>query len=1209
MCNNDKMLCILTQDGSLYLIDNEMNIEPKHIKALSQIKLIAIDITDSFCVMLDYRHHCYIWKNYEEIISIKNHSDFSYIEKIGAANDYYVCYDFSGLLGYGKLQNEELQTIPFDYTKEQIDSFECGDNMICILDKKNNVYFYNELEGIFKVKLNDSIYSIKFIKSNILLFSSDMKKVHILSNASKSFCDIKKISNLVEKVYIINNNCSLYSLISSKIKNSKEIILTVESSYETIQRIECDKEKLFNLEYMTDFSKQEDSVMNYLIRKESKELSIFQSTNLNSSSSFSLADSVLPVNMSLSKLNSSINSGFTNTQTSIANNTVCSNSNMRINKITHLLERIFDSKFEDMEKKRSRSTKRRIVIERVNSSEFSFEEKDSEMLYNRSLGNEIEDTLSNKMEKYKRGFSGGMLMNRKLQSITEEDEKSVVNSMRKKKEEESNKETEKQFNIKVIETKSKNKEKSKDSERVKIIKSKVGKSELRIKKSMISPSNEIPKPTIGSLTNLKIKSIKHKEDIKEIHKDSSVKRMVIPKNEGTHLESIVALFEKKEEDKKQQQIKEENERVKKLKQIQMEEERKKKQEQQKEEEKTKKKDEINIQDNVPLNKVKSFSSTLKKEDLEPSICPALSTTTPKSLGVEIVEIEKHYNQLKTPKRFNPYNQIKTNPNKIEIKQQSSPILLSNATIKKDTPISNIMTESNKTMHIETNFDSNVTSPKKQNNKIEFSSPCSNKKKQPISLTKKSLNQSPQRKRALTPSSKNKPISIKPNNLNSSLSNVNITKNQSKNFSYVYHKAKPKATPNNKKFSIQPSFLIDKLQQNLKSKNNIKIYKTTSKESLTDIIEKAKESNDTNSSLYYQIEDDNNKLLYIKNNNIEIITKDNIDTFIQSKKRNDIKEKNLSIGFNHLKSASFNHINIEGFNRNNSTNNIKTCLTESVTISKTKEPIRIVQSQALASYTILGNQSKEKLNETNKSIEIFKKAKSTPGFKHMRSKSTMGHKRNDLASPKKNMMRSSTPLNYISHKSTSNYKRPLNHSLKNESILNPKVIGNIITKKSIGRNEQINNAVEKLKERYLNYLQKVYDKNKLESLTPPSCSENENELIREFMNSEIKANDSEYLKPCESFISQDEMENFFFENLKFDKIKNELYKKNPGLFRDISISNSTVHQMMSFDEEEKNSFEPMELDRSSFTRLSIRSNQRLNSISIMNERKKSLSKYQ
>ena len=112
-----------------------------------------------------------------------------------------------------------------------------------------------------------------------------------------------------------------------------------------------------------------------------------------------------------------------------------------------------------------------------------------------------------------------------------------------------------------------------------------------------------------------------------------------------------------------------------------------------------------------------------------------------------------------------------------------------------------------------------------------------------------------------------------------------------------------------------------------------------------------------------------------------------------------------------------------------------------------------------------------------------------------------------------------------------------------------------------------------------------------------------------MNSEIKANDSEYLKPCESFISQDEMENFFFENLKFDKIKKELYKKNPGLFRDISISISTVHQMISFDEEEKNSLEPMELDRSSFTRLSIRSNHRLNSISIMNERKKSLSKYQ
>ena len=34
--------------------------------------------------------------------------------------------------------------------------------------------------------------------------------------------------------------------------------------------------------------------------------------------------------------------------------------------------------------------------------------------------------------------------------------------------------------------------------------------------------------------------------------------------------------------------------------------------------------------------------------------------------------------------MNPYNQLKTNPNKKDIKNQSSPILLSNATIKKDT---------------------------------------------------------------------------------------------------------------------------------------------------------------------------------------------------------------------------------------------------------------------------------------------------------------------------------------------------------------------------------------------------------------------------------------------------------------------------------------------------------------------------------------------
>ena len=103
-----------------------------------------------------------------------------------------------------------------------------------------------------------------------------------------------------------------------------------------------------------------------------------------------------------------------------------------------------------------------------------------------------------------------------------------------------------------------------------------------------------------------------------------------------------------------------------------------------------------------------------------------------------------------------------------------------------------------------------------------------------------------------------------------------------------------------------------------------------------------------------------------------------------------------------------------------------------------------------------------------------------------------------------------------------------------------------------------------------------------------------------MNSEIKANDSEYLIPCESFISQDEMENFFFENLKFEKIKSLLVKKiNPGI-KDFSVS--TVNQMLTFDEEEKNStLEPIELERSSFARMSRNSNQR--AINLINDKKK------
>lgn len=1167
-------------DGSVYYIDNDLNAEPKSELSLSNLKIFSIMVSNKNGIIIDNKHKCYIWRGFKQLEEIKNQRDFSYIEKIGC-NDYYFAYlDFSGLLGMSKWNSKEIVKVPFDYTKEHIESFECGKNILCIIDRRNCLYLYNEEEGIFKVKLNESIQKVQIVKGQILLLSSDLKRVHIFSTSLGNYGEIKQIANISERIYRINKNCNLRILFDCYTNNSNEIMFCFESLYTELQEIEINKEKLFSLELMSDFSKQEDNKINYLV---GKDISTFQSTNINSNSSFSLADSVLPVNISLTRLNSSMSSGLIN-----ANNTF-SNNNTRINKITNLLERIFDNKFEIMAKRKSRSTKRRIVIERVNSSEFSHEEIDliNKTQINRVSGIELNQLNKTKIDKHQRGYSGPIQRN--LQSISEEDEKTMINSLRKRQEEiskekESINEKSAMTNLHLLKIQTKNDKKGKDRNKDKenrnnnnktqntkgntnfnyldknklnLIKTKVAKSELRLKnRSMVSPSNIIPNPNIQVLSDLKKKLMNNKrEEFASFKKDEISKNLKQIKNNDITIKEIFSVYEKqkKEEDIKKQQKKEEKEKI------------------EKQFEKIKQKN--NIKEKIQ-----------KKSEIKNDLIPSL----------EKGEIEVSLKKDQTNQNDISFHIDKQDKKEIEIQEKQN-------TSKNDTPP---LSDEINSKYIE-NPPYTFCSPKK----IEFSSI-----KSPIfspsdtKISKKIMTHKISYQRSFSPSiesnkNKNNKTTLPKYSLNSSYTCISPNKNENKNYAYVYHKAKPKSIsisisidktepPNQKK-------LIDQILSNSKNRNNIKLYTATSKESLNDLIEKAKESEDINSSIYYQIENDDNKILYIKNNNIEIITNENICSFI--KKKNKIKPQTQ--GFSHLK-QSHQQIKLDGkelIRRNKSISNMISFTTTN--INKTKEPIRIIQSQSLSSFSIKNQPSKDKI-DTNKEIIFFKKTQSTPAFKHNRSKSSniKEHKsyhyktnKTEVHSPKlKNQMRASTPLKFISYKSTSNYQRPLNHSMKNESILNPnctKVISKLLSKSTSKKSKIPASTVEKLKERYLSYLQKIFDKNTLESITPPSFNENENDLIREFMNSEIKANDSEYLIPCESFISQDEMENFFFENLKFEKIKNLLVKKmNPG-FKDFSLS--TVNQMLTFDEEEKNStLEPIELDRSSFTRMSRNSNQRV-----------------
>lgn len=1177
-------------DGSVYYIDSDLNAEPKSELSLSNLKIFSIMVSNKNGIAIDNKHKCYIWRGFNRLEEIQEQRDFSYIEKIGCNDNYFACLDFSGLFGISKWNSKEIVKVPFDYTKEHIESFECGKNILCILDRRNCLYLYNENEGIFKVKLNEFIQKVQIVKGQIILLSSDFKRIHIFSNSLDHYGEIKQIANISERIYRINQNCNLRILFDCYTNNTNEIMFCFESLYTDLQKIEINKEKLFSLELVSDFSKQADNKINYLI---GKDISPFQSTNTNSNSSFSLADSVLPVNLSLTRLNSSMSSGLIN-----VNNTF-SNSNTRINKITSLLERIFDNKFEIMAKRKSRSTKRRIVIERVNSSDFSHEEKDfiNKSQINRVSEVESSHLIKNKINKHQRGYSGPIQRN--LQSITEEDEKSMLTSLRKRQEEASKeKETiNEKYNMtdlnllqihtkndKTIKDRCQDMEEGRnnmtqntkgnisylDNKKINLIKTKIAKSELRIKnKSMISPSNIIPNPNLQVLSGLKKKLMSNKrEEFASFKKDEVSKNLKQIENNDTPIKEIFTAYEKrkKEEDIQNQRKKQEKEKI------------------EKKFEKIKQKN--FIKEIIQKKSDGNQNDQSSKDSLEKNVLEA-------SLNKEQInqkDISFHIDQQKK-----------------EIENQDK-----QSTSKNDTPP---LSDGVNPKYIE-NPPHTFSSPKK----IEFSSIIS-----PIfspsdtKISKKMIAHKISYQRSLSPSTesnKNKIIkaTLPKHSLNSSYTLISPNKNENKNFAYIYHKAKPKSISisiDKTDLSNQKK-LIDQILSTSKNRNNIRLHTATSKDSLNDLIEKAKESEDINSSIYYQIENDDNKILYIKNNNIEIITNENIDSFI--KKKNKIMQENKpqSQGFSHLK-QSHQQIKLKGkelIRRNQTISNMISFTTTN--INKTKEPIRIIQSQSLSFFSINKQPSKEKI-DTNKEIIFFKKTQSTPTFNHKRSKSinTKDNKnyqyksnKTEAYSPKlKNRMRASTPLKFISHKSTSNYQRPLNHSMKNESILNPnctKVIGKLLSKTSSKKSKIPASTVEKLKERYLSYLQKIFDKNTLESITPPSFSENENDLIREFMNSEIKANDSEYLIPCESFISQDEMENFFFENLKFEKIKSLLVKKiNPGI-KDFSVS--TVNQMLTFDEEEKNStLEPIELERSSFARMSRNSNQK--AINLINDKKK------
>ncbi len=1162
---------ILTLNGLVYSIGidykqygilgmGDLNFEVREItlnKFFQKQKINYMSISEKFCVCINNQHNILIFgtfKNKKFLVpkEVVNESNL-YYNKVKCSKNYFVLMDFSGHLSYyGEINSKILfdielndykithKKINFDYKNEEVEDFICGNNFICILDKSGNCYLYNE-EGLNKIKINDEIKQIYLMKNSFFLLGKNSNNIHILQNNN----DNDNLYDFIINTYEIYKEMKILSIIENYYYQSSEILFIFESPFDLMIKMKENKIKIFNL----TFSK--DSKNNFQTIFSKKFSDTFFNLN-DTNQSYLLTESVLPVNFSLSKI--SLNTSKSINETS--------KINFRINKISNLLEKVFDNKIEQINNKRARSVKRRLVVEKVNGTDydlkyinnkeninersksgkvFSVQDslrftpiKEEENLENESLGckkkNNDKKKIMNENKKDNKIPKKNNLINIENQkrnltdsinNFSNTNSFSIIQSI-----DISNKKEE-TFSDKLNKNKllqSQNKNFYISNTKLKILS--ISKSQLNIPNLKLNYNNQIKR-----------------QKFKNFYIDKSDTKINYKKNKQTNsLENIFNYFlEKNKNSNKKEDIKSENEiEIEKEKQIEKEKEIKRLKEMQR------------IQD-IEIEKQKKIGN---EKERELNQLKALEIQKEK----EIKEFQLRLNNLKNNKK-NFENTIQNNlNNNNELIQSFEQIF----TLKSNNQIYN-------------------SAEKKNNFKSKFSS----------SLNAKNMNKSSTIISEKIPFNayKNSTQNIKNSNFNSQTFNSELIYNKVNPKNIVYERPKS-LIKNNFKDKIYKKQIIDNnlknskknISQSKKSLNiepfnliNKNIIKVNSKDILLELIQKVKDNNNSN-SIYYQLEDDESQILKLKNNKIEIIPIEKIDSIsISSNKFLDDESFKLS------DSSDKNRKKIS--KQRNSKNNINQ--------NKRNNPIRLMDTISASSINIFksSNNNEKKnnlikvdnfyLNKRNQKNNInLNKSKSINKFfentndKNNNSTQNLFQSKNNNNNKESNFKRNATPLKYISQKNAS--YAPLNQEKKNKNKFLPNKKNNFTI---YNNNEKIMKAVEKLKERYLNYLQRIYGNQNIENnLKAPDSKEKENSLIRDFMNSEIKLNDSEYFIPKDSFISQIEMENFLFENLKYEKIKNKLRIIDNNFIGDTFPSNQNL---ISFDEEEKNNslIEPIELERS------------------------------
>ena len=78
----------------------------------------------------------------------------------------------------------------------------CGPGMIALIDKPGYLYFYNELEKLYKVKIEKKITSLRFVNNNIYALSLNKDIIYEFILKTKNSISMK--NNYYENIYKIN---------------------------------------------------------------------------------------------------------------------------------------------------------------------------------------------------------------------------------------------------------------------------------------------------------------------------------------------------------------------------------------------------------------------------------------------------------------------------------------------------------------------------------------------------------------------------------------------------------------------------------------------------------------------------------------------------------------------------------------------------------------------------------------------------------------------------------------------------------------------------------------------------------------------------------------------------------------------------------------------------------------------------------------------